>query len=105
MAIMVALSVGLRFWQEAGADAAAEKLKAMIQVTATVVRDSVARVTRSRIICEGPPHPELLPQVRIQGKRVVVLEKHVSILFRHTRGAPDSTMRSLVTNFSYIRCW
>ena len=105
MAIMVALSVGLRFWQEARADAAAEKLKAMIHVTATVVRDSVARVTRSRIICEGPPHPELLLQVRIQGKRVVVLEKHVSILFRHTRGAPDSTMRSLVTNFSYIRCW
>src|ERR1700722_10993096 len=35
MAIMVALSVGLRFWQEARADAAAEKLKAMIHVTAT----------------------------------------------------------------------
>src|ERR1700730_4437718 len=33
MAIMVALSVGLRFWQEARADAAAEKLKAMIHVT------------------------------------------------------------------------
>ena len=39
MAVMVALSVGLRFWQEARADAAAEKLKAMIHVTATVVRD------------------------------------------------------------------
>ena len=43
MAIMVALSVGLRFWQEARADAAAEKLKAMIHVTATVVRDGAAR--------------------------------------------------------------
>ena len=43
MAGMVALSVGLRFWQEARADAAAEKLKAMIHVTATVVRDDAAR--------------------------------------------------------------
>jgi len=34
----VGLSVGLRFWQEARADNAAEKLKAMIHVTATVVR-------------------------------------------------------------------
>ena len=39
---MVALSVGLRFWQEARADSAAEKLKAMIHVTATVVRDGAA---------------------------------------------------------------
>ena len=39
MALMVALSVGLRFLQEARADAAAAKLKAMIHVTATVVRD------------------------------------------------------------------
>ena len=35
MAMMVALSVGLRFWQEARADAAAAKLKAMIHVTAS----------------------------------------------------------------------
>ena len=39
MAMMVVLSVGLRFWQEARADAAAAKLKAMIHVTATVIRD------------------------------------------------------------------
>jgi Mg2+-importing ATPase len=39
MATMVALSVALRFFQEARADAAAAKLKAMIHVTATVVRD------------------------------------------------------------------
>ncbi len=39
MAGMVVLSVALRFFQEARADAAAAKLKAMIHVTATVVRD------------------------------------------------------------------
>ncbi len=43
MAMMVALSVGLRFWQEARADAAAAKLKAMIHVTATVIRDGTAK--------------------------------------------------------------
>ena len=42
MAMMVVLSAGLRFWQEARADAAAAKLKAMIHVTATVVRDGKA---------------------------------------------------------------
>src|ERR1700692_3965195 len=39
MAGMVVLSVALRFFQEARADAAAAKLKAMIHVTATVIRD------------------------------------------------------------------
>ncbi len=39
MAAMVVLSVTLRFVQEARADAAAAKLKAMIHVTATVLRD------------------------------------------------------------------
>ena len=43
MAMMVALSVALRFLQEVRADAAAEKLKAMIHVTATVVRDGAPR--------------------------------------------------------------
>ena len=38
MALMVLLGVSLRFVQEARADAAAEKLKAMINVSATVVR-------------------------------------------------------------------
>jgi P-type Mg2+ transporter len=42
MAMMVVLSAGLRFWQEARADAAAAKLKAMIHVTATVMRDGKA---------------------------------------------------------------
>jgi Mg2+-importing ATPase len=53
MAIMVALSVGLRFWQEARADAAAEKLKAMIHVTATVVRDGAAREIPLRNLVPG----------------------------------------------------
>ncbi len=39
MSLMVVLGVMLRFVQEARADAAAEKLKAMINVTAAVVRD------------------------------------------------------------------
>jgi Mg2+-importing ATPase len=43
MLAMVALGVSLRFFQEARADAAAAKLKAMIRVTATVVRDGRAR--------------------------------------------------------------
>src|SRR6202171_1630457 len=53
MATMVALSVGLRFWQEARADAAAEKLNAMIHVTATVVRDGVAREMPLRDLVPG----------------------------------------------------
>src|SRR6202795_2871485 len=53
MALMVALSVGLRFWQEARADAAAEKLKAMIQVTATVGRDGAAREIPLRELVPG----------------------------------------------------
>jgi P-type Mg2+ transporter len=43
MLIMVALGVSLRFFQEARADAAAAKLKAMIHVTATVIRDGTDR--------------------------------------------------------------
>ena len=50
---MVALSVGLRFWQEARADSAAEKLKAMIHVTATVVRDGAAREIPLRNLVPG----------------------------------------------------
>jgi Mg2+-importing ATPase len=43
MLLMVLLGVALRFVQEARADTAAAKLKAMIRVTATVVRDGKAR--------------------------------------------------------------
>ena len=53
MAMMVALSVGLRFVQEARADAAAAKLKAMIHVTATVMRDGTAREIPLRDLVPG----------------------------------------------------
>ena len=53
MALMVCLSVGLRFFQEARADAAAEKLKAMIHVTATVLRDGSARELPLRDLVPG----------------------------------------------------
>ena len=53
MALMVALSAGLRFFQEARADAAAERLKAMIHVTATVVRDGAARERPLRDLVSG----------------------------------------------------
>jgi P-type Mg2+ transporter len=43
MLLMVVLGVALRFVQEARADTAAAQLKAMIRVTATVVREGVAR--------------------------------------------------------------
>jgi Mg2+-importing ATPase len=43
MSLMIALGVGLKLVQEAKADSAAAKLKAMISVTATVVRDGVPR--------------------------------------------------------------
>ncbi|HEX4119783.1 MAG TPA: magnesium-translocating P-type ATPase, partial [Verrucomicrobiae bacterium] len=43
MVVMVVLGVALRFIQESRADSAAAKLKAMIRVTATVIRDGKAR--------------------------------------------------------------
>jgi Mg2+-importing ATPase len=53
MAAMVVLSVALRFFQEARADSAAAKLKAMIHVTATVVRDGKARELPLRDLVPG----------------------------------------------------
>jgi P-type Mg2+ transporter len=53
MAFMVVLSAGLRFLQEARADSAAEKLKAMIHVTATVLRDGAARELPLRDLVPG----------------------------------------------------
>ncbi len=50
---MVVLSVALRFIQEARADAAAAKLKAMIHVTATVIRDGSAREMPLRDLVPG----------------------------------------------------
>ncbi len=53
MAGMVVLSVALRFIQEARADAAAAKLKAMIHVTATVIRAGAAREMPLRDLVPG----------------------------------------------------
>jgi Mg2+-importing ATPase len=53
MACMVLLSVTLRFVQEARANTAAEKLKAMIHVTATVIRDGTAREVPLRDLVPG----------------------------------------------------
>jgi P-type Mg2+ transporter len=53
MAMMVVLSAGLRFWQEARADAAAAKLKAMIHVTATVIRDGQPKEIPLRDLVPG----------------------------------------------------
>ncbi len=53
MAAMVVLSVALRFFQEARADVAATKLKAMIHVTATVFRDADAREMPLRDLVPG----------------------------------------------------
>ncbi len=43
MSLMIALGVGLKLIQEARADSAAARLKAMISVTATVIRDGAPR--------------------------------------------------------------
>src|SRR5271165_4261156 len=53
MAAMVVLGAGLRFLQEARADAAAAKLKAMIHVTATVIRDGNAKEMPLRDLVPG----------------------------------------------------
>jgi Mg2+-importing ATPase len=53
MAAMVVLSVTLRFVQEARADSAAAKLKAMIHVTATVLRDGAAKEMPLRDLVPG----------------------------------------------------
>ncbi len=53
MIIMVFLGVSLRFVQEARADDAAAKLKAMISVTATVVRSGAAREVSLDLLVPG----------------------------------------------------
>ncbi len=53
IALMVVLGVALRFVQEARADSAAAKLKAMITVTATVMRDGQPRELPLRELVPG----------------------------------------------------
>src|SRR5437870_13876804 len=65
MTVMIVLGVSLRFGQEARADAAAEKLRAMIHVTATVLRagrpveEPLARVVPGDVVhlCAGDMVP------------------------------------------------
>ncbi len=65
MTAMIVLGVGLRFAQEARADAAAEKLRAMIHVTATVLRagraveEALARLVPGDVVqlCAGDMIP------------------------------------------------
>jgi len=51
--IMLLMSVFLRFFQELKADAAAEKLKAMVHTTATVIRDGVEKDVPLKTIVPG----------------------------------------------------
>jgi Mg2+-importing ATPase len=53
MSSMIGLGVGLRFTQESRADAAAERLKAIIHVTATAVRDGRSREVPLRELVLG----------------------------------------------------
>jgi P-type Mg2+ transporter len=53
MALMVVLGVSLRFVQESRADSAAAKLKAMISVTATVIRDGQPKEVPLKEIVPG----------------------------------------------------
>ncbi|HXC25944.1 MAG TPA: magnesium-translocating P-type ATPase [Gemmatimonadaceae bacterium] len=53
MTLMILLGVTLRFVQESRADAAAERLKAMIRVTATVLRDGIATEVPLRDLVPG----------------------------------------------------
>ena len=53
MTLMIVLGVGLRFSQEARADAAAAALRAMIRVTATALRDGKPREVALREIVPG----------------------------------------------------
>jgi Mg2+-importing ATPase len=53
MVVMVVLGIALRFIQESRADAAAAKLKAMISVTATVLREGKAREVPLRQLVAG----------------------------------------------------
>ncbi len=53
MALMVILGVGLRFVQESRADAAAAALRAMIKVTATVMRDGLPTEVPLRDVVPG----------------------------------------------------
>ena len=108
MLIMVVLGVSLRFVQEARADDAAAKLKAMISVTATVVRDGAAKRSAAgptgarrrgpaggrRHDSRRPPHPLLQGPVRhpVEPDRRVASRGKVR---RRRRPAPSNPLLEL----------
>ncbi len=53
MVLMIIIGVGLKLFQEAKADSAAAKLKAMISLTATVLRDGKPQETVYRNWFQG----------------------------------------------------
>ena len=74
------LGVVLRFVQEARADAAAAKLKAMISVTATVVRAGrpreipIGELVPGVVVAPAPPVPcfaQITPHVVLVGEAIV----------------------------------
>ena len=98
MAVMIVLGVGLRFTQEARASDAAAKLRAMIRVTATVLRDGKPREVPLGELVPGRrrpargrrhdpgrrPHPRLPRPLRHAGEP-------------HRRIAPGREVRSSAT--------
>jgi len=70
---MVVLSVGLRFWQERKSNHAAEKLKAMVTNTATVIRRDPAQDTteEARQYFHGQLHPKGTRRVELPIKQLV----------------------------------
>ena len=80
MALMIVLSVGLKLYQEAKADSAAAKLKAMISVNATVLRDDKpAEVPLAQLVAGDVVHlaaGDMIPaDVRIvQAKDLFVIQ-------------------------------
>ncbi len=61
MSLMILLGVGLKLFQEAKADSAAAKLRAMISITATVIRDGLRQ--RFRLLGWYPVTSSNLPRV------------------------------------------
>src|SRR5262245_22121546 len=110
MAVMIVLGVGLRFIQESRADAAAEKLRAMIQVTATVLRpgrsteEPLARLVPGDVVqlCAGDMIPAdvriltcrdlFVTQASLTGESIPV-EKFATA--GHTDGASALEFRNL----------
>ena len=70
---MVVLSVCIRFWQERKSSRAAEKLKAMVTNTATVLRRDVAQdlIEQARMYFEVQLHPKAARRVELPIKLLV----------------------------------